>query len=575
MAWTGNFKTQILDLVGDLSPSDDTALQQWIKDGCYDVLSKASFKFGESEVWKFVAKSGNVTSETTDIDEIRTIAGVVRDGVFATKGEWTLKSRYSDSGSIYAATNNDPVWYIDDSNLHIYPIPSDTSGNRANYYYVPEYSLTNWDNSTSSINNYPSEYYYFVALYASIQVLHRKMFDKSIPTSPTLSTLPVAPDVPSTSAQTISISGTAPTYAKPALPGSGIPILVTVEYAGVTSSDVSVPTVSTSAYVLPSASTAFTSRLADFSALATFNCSVAPPDESDVPNITNPGIASISVSDVTTDIPTFTTRTVAEGALGALDSLSITDLDVSVVPPGAVVVKSVAYIPVNQVVIDEVADYSVDDLARIHDSSNTTITEATLKTPEFNPPAAVAELDLSATLAAMATYIDTEEDTELSSAKGQEITQRISDWQAELQNYQAKVSTAVSDHQKDLATYQEKVRQATTNANNENQIALQNMQKDLQVAQTNQQKDLKVSGDAYNTDVQKALQEAQFKQQAELQDSIQEVQAIIQDNASTIQEFTQNLSRYQAMLSEEVQEWTNNFQKDFQIWEQKNQLKLQ
>ena len=50
MAWTGNFKTQITDLAGTLTVTDDAAIQQWILDGCYDVISKAVAKNGEDEV---------------------------------------------------------------------------------------------------------------------------------------------------------------------------------------------------------------------------------------------------------------------------------------------------------------------------------------------------------------------------------------------------------------------------------------------------------------------------------------------------------------------------------------------
>ena len=193
MAWTGNFKDQIDDISGVIATPDDAAIQQWILDGCYDVITKSIAKNGAEEIWKFVAKSGNVTVVNTDIDEIRTVAGVFRDDIFAVKGSWALKAKYADANSIYAATANSPVWYLDDSNLSIYPAP--TGGEPANYYYVPEYAITNWNTGTSSIDNYPSEFYYYTILYAAIQVLHRRMLDSTVPTSPTFEALPVGPDI--------------------------------------------------------------------------------------------------------------------------------------------------------------------------------------------------------------------------------------------------------------------------------------------------------------------------------------------------------------------------------------------
>ena len=178
MAWTGNFKTQIEDLAGTLSASDDSAIQQWIVDGCYDVMHKSITKFGTEEIWKFAVKSGNETTNDIDVDEIREIAGVFRNGINAVKGKWHLKSKYADSESLYAATDYNPVWYLDDSKLSIYPAPSAAAP--VNYYSIPEYSITNWDTTPSSVNNYPSEYYYHVMLYSAVKVLHRKMLDYAV-----------------------------------------------------------------------------------------------------------------------------------------------------------------------------------------------------------------------------------------------------------------------------------------------------------------------------------------------------------------------------------------------------------
>jgi len=304
MAWTGNFKDQIDDLAGTLTVTDDDAIQQWILDGCYNVLSSAINKHGDDEVWKFVAKSSSQTSNDIDIDEIRTIAAVIRNSIFANKGKWQLKDKYADANSIYAATENSPVWYLDDSKLSIYPAPS--GGAPANYYYVPEYAITSWSSGTSSIDNYPSEYYYYAMLYAAIQVLSRKMLDSTVPTSPTFEALPVGPDAlidlvisatPPTVVgdPTIAYSGTAvpakadisgdiPTYTKPSTAVTAVtpdaPTLATIAYTGPTTSDVTTaPTVDTFDYILPSASTAFSSRLADFSALTSFSITAVAPDE--------------------------------------------------------------------------------------------------------------------------------------------------------------------------------------------------------------------------------------------------------------------------------------------------------
>ena len=181
MAWTGNFKDQIVALTNGI-PSDNDA-KRWSLDGCYDVIEKALAKSGEDEMWKFLIKSGEVTSATTDVDEIRTIGAVERKEKMAQKGKKVLSFKYKDSGSIYEATSNHPVWWIENNLLNIYPAPD--GSNKAYYYYVPEFAFTGstFDTGVTEINNFPSEYYYHAMLYASIQVLHAKMTQKAMPTT--------------------------------------------------------------------------------------------------------------------------------------------------------------------------------------------------------------------------------------------------------------------------------------------------------------------------------------------------------------------------------------------------------
>ena len=212
MAWTGNFKDQIDNLAGTLTVTDDDAIQQWILDGCYDVKSKILQIKGPEEIWKFSVKSSNQSSNNIDIDEIRDITGVVVGGAVATQGTWTLKAKYADSGSIYYAGAGAPIWYLDDSKLSIFPAP--TGSNIANYYYIPEYTITNWNSSTSSINNFPSEYYYNVMLYTSLQVLQRRMLDFTIAD---LTLTPVPPDIPTISSTSVASFGTVPAYDETAI----------------------------------------------------------------------------------------------------------------------------------------------------------------------------------------------------------------------------------------------------------------------------------------------------------------------------------------------------------------------
>jgi|19_taG_2_1085344.scaffolds.fasta_scaffold00077_16 hypothetical protein len=205
MAWTGNFKDQISALTNGIP--DDTEAKQWSLDGCYDVVEKAIRKSGEDEMWKFLISSGAITAATTDIDETRTIAAVSRDGKMANKGKKVLSNKYKDNASIYEATVNHPVWWIENNSLHIYPAP--TGGNTAVYYYVPEFDFTGstWDTGIAEIPNFPSEYYYHAMLYTAVQVLHSKMTRQVMPT--TVAFVLSAPEPPTIPQEVIGIPGIA------------------------------------------------------------------------------------------------------------------------------------------------------------------------------------------------------------------------------------------------------------------------------------------------------------------------------------------------------------------------------
>ena len=543
MAWTGNFKNQIDDLAGTLTVSDDAAIQQWILDGCYDVLTKAVVKNGPEEVWKFVAKSGNITNGTAvDVDEIRTIAGVVRNSVFATKGMWGLKDKYADTNSIYAAVANSPIWYLDNDTLVIKPNPS--GGEIANYYYVPEYTITNWNTSTSSVNNYPSEYYYYAMLYGAIQVLSRRMLDSSTPTAiDTLSITAVSPDIPT---------------------------IASITYTGPSTSDVSTaPTVGTTAYVLPSASTAFTSRLADFSALTSFSITAVSPDEIPDPAIVSPTVSPITLADITGSLPVYSTVTLTSSTLGNLATLAIDDLSISAAPPDAFTPQTVTYTPPSAAAA--VAPSGITDIVAISDAGISTITGASSNQPAYVPPAPPDALALTVELDKMKDYIETEEDNELSGAKGQEISQRIADFNASLSQYQAELGESSATYQKDAGIYQALVQQATQNANVTNSHAVQNMQKELQRAQSIVQ----TGSTEHATALQIVQANAANTQAKNMQDAIQVVQAIIADNTVNMQEWSQSLAQYQAEVGTDVQEYTNNLNKKTQLWQQTNTTILQ
>ena len=175
------FKERITDLAGSLGTADDNALQQWIIDGCYDVISKVKGS-GEVEASEFAVQSGAYTaSMTVALDNVRDVISVERDGISCQKIPFS-KAKYADPNttlgamSIHKATSLSPVFYKHNNELVVKPNPTATE--QGHYSYIPEYSITSWTSSTgASIDNFPNQYYEHVILYAAIATLDRQLLD--------------------------------------------------------------------------------------------------------------------------------------------------------------------------------------------------------------------------------------------------------------------------------------------------------------------------------------------------------------------------------------------------------------
>jgi hypothetical protein len=548
MAWTGNFKDQIDDLSGVITVTDNDAIQQWILDGCYDIIDKAIAKNGSEEMWKFVIKSGAITVVDTDVDEIRTVTGVVRDGVLATRGVWGLKSKYADTNSIYKAVDTTPVWYLDNNTIVINPAP--TGDEPANYYYVPEYALTSWNSSISSINNFPSEYYYHAMLYAAIQVLHRRMLDSTTSTSPTFEPLPTSPETISDVTlvydialaniiSTIDVDSyssapiyTAPTTSLSALESfaSFVGTLANLQITAIAPTVISNPVISSSgvatvataniitnvpAYtkpdtlitaVVPDSPTLSEISFITPSLLDTFTSGVTIPSATiTAPNITAEDVSTLAKPDISGDIPFYNLdNTIVDFGTGAgqqfadLAAKTITDLNVTSVVPDTPEIDVVSYIPASTITVT-----STDDIASTGSVTVTSISAASSGSdqPAYEAPPIMgiglflSEME-SGIIGSSASDIDFEH---WFSVAGQYIgveedvelanaqIQKISTY---INVYQTDIQNKLNTFNKDVQIYQQLIQQDTQNANATNQAALNDIQREMQENQSNQQRDV-------------------------------------------------------------------------------------
>jgi|TARA_R100000501_G_C2602194_1_gene98956 hypothetical protein len=182
MAQVTNFKDRLADYAGSLAETDDDALQQYVLDCCLEVIKTVQQQNPDS-VYSFTAQSGTIAdgNPVSLLDE-NTIIGVVRNEVQATRGNASTSIYYNDSDSIYYASSRDPKYWIKNGNLFIAPEP--TGPESAYYYYIPKYSVKNFDSGVTEIVDvdsdnkvFPEKYYEALLICISIKILNRRLND--------------------------------------------------------------------------------------------------------------------------------------------------------------------------------------------------------------------------------------------------------------------------------------------------------------------------------------------------------------------------------------------------------------
>ena len=129
------------------------------------------------------------------------------------------------------------------------------------------------------------------------------------------------------------------------------------------------------------------------------------------------------------------------------------------------------------------------------------------------------------------TYIDTSEDTELASAKLQEIGSQV-------QEMSVKMQDSLNTFNKENVAYQSAIQESTQEMQASNQVNLAKAQADLQLALANKDRDL----------------------QRQLQNGINDMQSIVTNNQNAITKYQAEVADYQAEVGKEIQESTAKIQ---------------
>jgi len=534
------FDTQITDLVG--GTIDQTACDQWAADACKEIIHQLPAKL---KAKCSTVSTLNNSATTLDVDGIGDILHVTR--LSADSGGYQVAVREipalygglaEDSTDLnYYATVNDPVYWIDSSSdvSTLKVKPTTTASQTAVVYHIT-YPTVNVS-AVSVVANFPDEAEYLVVLYVAIKQLHQYMNSKrsDLPSDLVLPVLEL-------------ISESLPTWSAP----SDFVVPVKPAVPTISSQSISDPSSFAPAYTKPVLGLRAAPTISDLSI-----------------SVVSPAVPSLSAQSVTITgtAPIFTKPVRATQTAFTNYSSGLSEID-----PGT---------------------FSLNAVAPAVPSLSTTSVSFSEPVPTFTKP--VVGLDF----AQVNTYIDTNEDIELASAKLQEIAAQLNEYSSNIQNeqvefnkestvYQAQLQISIQnaqfDNQEDarkLQKFQAEVSTYSTNINKEVQqysTKLSQYQLELNVSYQAWAKTESDNISAYQADIQNEtnkFNDDNVEYQAKLQKDIQDAQLSDANEARKLQKYQAEVGTYSANVNTQVQEYQQNLAGDMQVWQAERSTDLQ
>ena len=499
-----SFKTKIEDLIG--SVGDDTLISETIQDIGSEIINILPPKKLFS-----VSKTASVTSSGLTTAGKKVLA-VDKDDLPAKEIPSIQKAKYNDSASIYASTDTDPVYYIEDEVLKI----NGNAGSGATagvMHYVPKIPTS--DGSTAivadstGVNNFPQEAEYLLVLGGAARCLQRLMSDKtaSLPTDisePSLPVSPVSPSAPSFTYTDVSVSD--------------------IVQPIVSISDMAVLTESAPSYVPPVLTLGSAPTISDLS------ISLAIP--------VVPSLTSNSVSFSTT-APVYTPP-VASPSFSTVDTFISTDEDIELA--GAKIQEINSQIGEYQANIQNQLNVFNDANVEYQAELQKAIQNAQLSQSDD----AQALQKYSAEIQAYQAQIGKEIQEYQQNMEGD-----LKVWQAErqtdLQKYGTDIQNALNTFNESNVVYQQDIQRKIQNFEKDIQSAMQNAQQEFGTRKANLDKNVQIDLQNALNNFQKDVQEYKStleKYQSEIQDYQSEVGAIIQKYGADLQNYGAKIQKH-------------------------------
>jgi|10_taG_2_1085330.scaffolds.fasta_scaffold09601_3 hypothetical protein len=284
-------------------------LTQFLRDGVKEVTNRI-ITIRPDELNKFTTSTHDATND--GVDAVGKILSVVREhddtSILRNCTLIAPGDRYaaSDSTSLRYRSKYNPGFY--ELAGKIYTIPAAAAGNNDAIVTQVSYYQPAFDDV--SLDNFPDEYEYLVALYASLRSIHAVMGVKATTTLDTFDSIPISPEfdfsviTQALTAMTIPSGVVMPTLTFDSFPGvtwsfPSIPIAPNTSAISVADFSSAEPSYISPVSISLDSFAAFTGTLTALSITAVI------PDAINVPNIISPGVDTIEAV-IPGDIPSYT-----------------------------------------------------------------------------------------------------------------------------------------------------------------------------------------------------------------------------------------------------------------------------
>ena len=515
------FQAQVEDYVGSIS--DTAALTQWLTDGAVDVLRRIEMINKPFLFHKFAANEEVSDGTGLDEEDYFRVIDVARDGYPASPAPSSVRHKLSSATSLMRATTQHPKYYNLNGKIYVKPDPT---GSAKGEFSVIKFPAVAYDDE--SISNFAQEFEYLVVLYAAKMRVLSQMnsvsfpSDTSLPASPALGTL-------SDVSESLPTFTSVPNVALPNPPSDA-----DIDFSGIGS---------TPSFTQPSVPILPVLEDIDDISISSLSLSSTPP----VP-------PSVSLSDGEIDsfstAPSFSPPVLTLSEREALEPLTLP------VPPD---LDSIDVSGVSAPTAPDAPSFSSADIV-LGDA------------PVFVAP--TPKIDISTALGTVTTYIETNEDIELASAKLQEVQTTVNEYQVDLQRALYKFNEQAEEYRAVLTEKTEEARLTQTIESSEYMAELQRYASQVEAyiaeinATVNTGNTINQSRiNRYTADVSAKIQkwqleELQAKQQKWIAERETDIAKYSADIQSALNSFNADNIEYQADIQKKIQEASNQLTSD-------------